>query len=142
MTVTARLGRRDPVAARSVGVRWLVVLATLVGLVGMHQLAGGVVPSSHHHAASAAVSATAAHDHCPPHPGSDDCPDDVHRHPGQMCQPGPGGSTPTGVPALTPVPAVNALETVVLSSRTAATDAAEGSGCGPPSLAELSLLRI
>jgi len=139
--VAAARTHRDTLAARSTAARWLILLATLVGLVAMHQLADtGHEPPHHQHAGSAGMAAAASQDPCP-HAGTGDCPTDTHGHPGQVCQPGPGGTTPTGVPALAPVPGF-AAAAPALSPRTPTVEAAGGSGCGPPSLTQLSLLRV
>jgi len=152
MPVCAAIVRRDPVAVRSVVGRWLILVTVVVGLVAMHQLVGAGIHAPHDHAAPAAMSAAshsgatmavvpaAAVEHCPQPGGS--CPGPGHGHPGQVCQPGPGSQAPTGVPALLPVLAVPAAAPAALSPHTAAADAAAGSGCGPPALTELSLLRI
>jgi hypothetical protein len=119
--------------------RWALVLATLVGLVVMHQLAGGPHPVDHPHAAGAAT-VLAAHPPCPP--GQGQCPDDPHGHPGQVCQPGtPSASTGTAAPAQPSVRAVPATPVAPVSPRTAAGEAGHGSGCGPPSLTLLSISR-
>jgi len=115
----------------------LVLVAAAVGLVAMHQLA---VPPARHAAVPPAHAVVAAPEHCP-HPDGGHCPDRAHGHPGQVCQPHPGSNGPDGVPALVPAPVVP-VEPPLLSARTAASEAGDGSGCGPPGLADLSLLRI
>ncbi|MFD0743437.1 DUF6153 family protein [Phytohabitans flavus] len=117
------------------------MLGAVVGVVAMHQLAG--VPTGHSHkhgAAPSALAVVAAADHCP-HPPGADCPDRWHGHPGQVCQPHQGGNGPDGVPALSPLP-TTPTEPPLLTAHTAAREAGNGTGCGPPGLAELSLRRI
>lgn len=116
----------------------LVLVAVAVGLVAMHQLTG--TPAAHTRPAPPAHAVLAAPGHCP-HAEGDDCPDPAHSHPGQVCQPHQGSNGPDGIPALV-VASVAPVEPPLLSARTAASEAGDGSGCGPPGLAELSLLRI
>ncbi len=128
--------------------RLVLVLAILLGVLGMHALASpasvlGHPAGSDHgaagswHTASWPVGAQhAGH-------GSFDtcavpCPDDA-RHPGAVCEAAAVASAPT-LPPLAPtgtaVPSRQSRLTV-----TAAEDAAHGSGCGPPSLTALSISR-
>jgi hypothetical protein len=110
--------------------RVLVVLATLIGLVFMHQL-GGPPPHGHHDHAAHRTAVT----HC-------DCPDVPHGHPGQVCQAKPPHSS-TGVPApATALPPSPATPDRPLTLSTADGDAAGGSGCGPPARALLSVWLI
>ncbi|MGN9911326.1 DUF6153 family protein [Phytohabitans sp. LJ34] len=118
--------------------RRVVLVAVAAGLVAMHQLAGG--PAAHTRPAPAAHAALVAPGHCP-HAEGDDCPDPSHSHPGQVCQPHQGSNGPDGIPALAVAPAPP-VEPPLLSARTAASEAGDGSGRGPPGLAELSLLRV
>ncbi|MEN3615214.1 DUF6153 family protein [Plantactinospora sp. ZYX-F-223] len=151
-----QLGR--VLAAGLSSVRLLALLGALVGVIVMHQLAGTVAPGGHHHHDSggpgpdvAVAQAMTPGDvgqavvdrgaqACPPeHP----CPTTPHGHPGQVCQftsQGHGLAAPA--PALTPAPSVFQSITPALSPLTAANDAADGSGCGPPSLTALSIWRI
>ncbi|MGW0431520.1 DUF6153 family protein [Micromonospora sp. NPDC003197] len=162
MTVT----RRDP-SRRTSGsavrwwMRWALLVATLAGLVVMHQLAGGPDAEATAHAGAMAV-AEAGDGHCST-PG-DGCPDDEHPggsgnvsrdhqrehdrndprhgHAGQVCQFIPPTGGPVPVPALVVTPGAVATAPPVISPRTAAAQAANGSGCGPPSLPQLSVFRI
>ena len=128
----------DVRARRRASARWmrLVILAvTLVGLVFMHQLAGP--PAAHHHADDSATAPAAV-----PCEHPDDCPDDPHGHPGQVCQAKPPSSTtliPAPPLALTPRPAPSPS---TVTPSTADHYAAGGSGCGPPGRAHLSIWRI
>lgn len=116
---------------------------TVAGLVAMHQLTGLGEPGGHRHAgADAHASAVVALSEPCPDVGVH-CPDDSHSHPSQVCQPSPPNQhssvTPPMLPlAVTPV----GVATPPVLPRTAADDAADGSGCGPPVLAQLSVLRI
>jgi hypothetical protein len=133
------LGRDRLLPAAALAGR-LILLAAAVGVVAMHQLGGAPGRHSHDHGSAPARHAVlAAPDHCP-QPAGADCPR-VHGHPGQVCQPHQGGNGPDGVPALAPTPATP-VEPPLLSARTAAHEAGDGTGCGPPRLAELSLRRI
>jgi len=139
-TTIAFLVSRGAAAARRSGPRLLLVAATLLGLVVMHQLAGATQVGSHHqHAAGHPIVAQEPHD-CPS-PG-DHCPQNPHGHSGQVCQPAPPTSPVAAPPAMLGLPVAPPAARPLLSARTAAVDAADGSGCGPPSLAQLSLLRI
>lgn len=125
-------------AAAAALVGRLVVLAAVVGVVAMHQLAG--TPAYHSHDHGGGIAVLAAPDHCP-HPAGADCPYRMHGHPGQVCQPHQGGNGPDGVPAMAPLP-TTPVAPPLLTARTAAREAGDGTGCGPPRLAELSLRRI
>jgi hypothetical protein len=132
--------RRGQLVAAAALVGRLVMLGAAVGVIAMHQLAGLPGGHTHEHGGPAAHAVLAAPDHCP-HPAGSRCPDRVHGHPGQVCQPHQGGGGPDGVPALAPLPTAP-IEPPRLTARTAAREAGEGTGCGPPHLAELSLRRI
>ncbi|GAA0815636.1 DUF6153 family protein [Spirilliplanes yamanashiensis] len=120
----------------------LLLSATLVGLVTMHQFAGAVGSSAHHAAAADVAVAASQHQATEPvcdHPG--DCPDDTHGHPGQVCQAKPGTAAavpPPPLVALPPIPAAASAN----SPATADRDARGGSGCGPPGRAALAVWRI
>jgi hypothetical protein len=118
--------------------RWLraaVVLATLAGLVFMHQVGGPPPgPAAHHHGGHGAHQRTVL---VPCH-----CPDLPHGHPGQACQAKPpNGSTAVPAPPAG-LPAAPARPDRPLTPSTADDDAAGGSGCGPPARAELAIWRI
>jgi hypothetical protein len=130
----------------------MVLLAVLTGLVFMHQLAGGADPGGHAHSAHGelagntpvdevhAVVATDPGRHCPP--GDGDCPV-PHGHPGQMCQlTKPVQQALTAPPPQDATPDTAVSSPLALSPHTAAHDAAGGTGCGPPTLTELSVWRI
>ncbi|MEO3743018.1 DUF6153 family protein [Plantactinospora sp. B5E13] len=139
-------------------IRVVAVLVGLVGLIFMHQLVGTPIMDGHHPSPAAgaemndaglqvagldpASAVLAGPDtHCPP--GDSHCPGLPHGHPGQVCRatmPGHGPVAPA--PALLPVPGALPLPVAVLSPQTAANEAADGSGCGPPSLFELSVWRV
>ncbi|GIG95483.1 hypothetical protein Pma05_20560 [Plantactinospora mayteni] len=155
MTAAIRVQLRRSLAV----IRVVAVLAGLVGLIFMHQLVGTPIADGHH-SSPVAVEETegsghqnlagldppsavlaGSDTHCPP----DDphCPGLPHGHPGQVCQVtapshGPAASVPAFLPVPGPLPALVAVS----SPQTAANEAAEGSGCGPPSLAGLSIWRI
>jgi hypothetical protein len=130
-----------PLVAAAVLARRLILLGAVLGVVAMHQLAGLPSGDAHEHGPPPAHAVlVAASGHCP-HPAGSDCPDRVHGHPGQVCQPHQGTGVPDGVPVLAPQP-VTPTEPRLLSARTAAREAGDGTGCGPPHLAELSLRRI
>ena len=140
-TTIAFLVSRGAAAVRGSGPRLLLVAATVLGLVVMHQLAGATHLGGHRpHGEGHPVVAQEPHHGCPS--VGDHCPDSPHGHSGQVCQPAPPNSAVAAPPVplglLVAAPAAQPL----LSARTAAVDAAGGSGCGPPSLAQLSLLRI
>lgn len=141
MPATAVRRRPVPVFAGSWW-RLAVWTLTVAGLVAMHQLTGLGDTGAHRHAAADAhAGAQAAPEPCPD--AGVHCPDDSHPHPSQVCQPSPpsqhSGATPPALPlAVTPV----AVAATAVLPRTAADDAAGGSGCGPPVLAQLSVLRI
>lgn len=133
--------RRGLLAATAAFVGRLVLLSAVLGLVAMHQLAGLPAGHSHDHDAAPRIHAVlAATDHCP-HPDGAQCPDRFHGHPGQVCQPHQSGNGPDGIPALAPLPQ-EPSEPALLTARTAAREAGNGTGCGPPRLSELSLRRI
>jgi hypothetical protein len=139
----ATAARRPPAPAFA-GSWWRLAVWTLTvaGLIAMHQLAGLGEPAGHHHAADAhAAAVTAMPEPCPD--VGMHCPDDSHSHPHQVCQPSPPSQHSSATPPLLPlaVAPVAVAATPVLP-RTAADDAADGSGCGPPVLAQLSILRI
>jgi hypothetical protein len=113
----------------------LLVAAVAVGLVAMHQLTG--MPTHDAHSATPPP----AHAVLSTHPDGEHCPEQGHCHPGQVCQPHQGSNGPDGIPALVPAPTVP-VEPPLLTARTAASEAGEGTGCGPPGLADLALLRI
>lgn len=127
---------RDAMARR--WARLGLLLATLVGLVVMHQLAGAPEFGGRDHR-PAGVAAKSSSGHCLQQDG--DCPPDRHGHQGRICQ----ASPPSGIGAAPPVLAVMSevppAAAVVISPRTGAPDAANGSGCGPPSLTQLSISR-
>ncbi|GAB3144048.1 hypothetical protein GCM10027290_21570 [Micromonospora sonneratiae] len=155
MTVTRHgLARR---VCGSVGwrlTRWGVLLATLVGLVVMHQLAGAPDLGSAAHATVQQEAAghgpmtavpPAGDGHCGRPDG--ECPDgngddNRHGHAGQVCQFTAPASSTGPVLLLTAVPGVPPTVQSAVSPRTAMQQAAGGSGCGPPTLSELSVFRI
>jgi hypothetical protein len=114
----------------------LLLAVTLVGLVAMHQLAGSLGHPDHHPGAGAYMAADA------PVCQGDDCPDGPHGHSGQVCQAPPTPSTAASTPAVSAghdiVPDSHAGVTPVTADRAAA----DGSGCGPPVRAALSIWRI
>lgn len=128
------------------GTRPVLVLAILLGVLGMHALASpasvhGHSAGSHHGAAGSwlvgpPVDVHAGHGY--PDPCALPCPDDTG-HPGAVCEAAGVASAPI-LPLLAPtgtaVPSRQSRLTV-----TAAEDAAHGSGCGPPSLTALSISR-
>jgi len=125
-----------------------MLLATLVGLVVMHQLAGGPDVGATSHAAKMAAT-TMVDEHCST--PDDGCSDDGRKpdrddprqgHAGQVCQFTPPAGGPVSVPALVVAPDGAATAPSAVSPRTATQQAAEGSGCGPPSLSQLSVFRI
>jgi len=131
--------RRGSLVAAAVLVRRLILLAAAVGVVAMHQLAGPPGGHTHEHGALAHA-VLEAPEHCP-HPAGSDCPDRLHGHPGQVCQPLQGTEGPDGVPVMAAQP-TTPTEPPLLTARTAAREAGDGTGCGPPHLTELSLRRI
>lgn len=131
---------RDALVTVAASVGRLILLAAVVGVVAMHHLAGMPASDHHHDIAPPAHAVLAAPDHCP-HPPGDHCPDRLHGHPGQVCQPHQGGNGPDGIPALMPLSSTP-TESRLLTARTVAREAGDGTGCGPPRLAELSLRRI
>jgi hypothetical protein len=139
-TTIAFLVSRGTAAARRSGPRLLLVAATLLGLVVMHQLAGATQLGDHQsHGEGHSIVAQEPHD-CPS--VGDHCPASPHGHSGQVCQPAPPNSPTAAPPVTLGLPVAAPAGPPLLSARTAAVDAAGGSGCGPPSLAQLSLLRI
>jgi hypothetical protein len=115
--------------------RAAVVLATLLGLVFMHQVGGPPPDPAHHPGGHGAQHRTAL---VPCH-----CPDLPHAHPGQACQAKPPNDTTAVVPAPPAgLPAAPARPGGSLTPSTADDDAAGGSGCGPPARAELAIWRI
>lgn len=130
------------------GSRLVLVVAILLGVLGMHALAfpasvHGHPVGSHHgvagfwHTGSGPVGAEHA-GHGSSVPCAVPCPDDTG-HRGAVCEAAAVASAPT-LPPLAPtgtaVPSRQSRLTV-----TAAEDAAHGSGCGPPSLTALSISR-
>lgn len=138
-TTIAFLVSRGTAAARRSGLRLLLVAATLLGLVVMHQLAGATQLGHRSHGEGHSIVAQAPHD-CPS--VGDHCPASPHGHSGQVCQPAPPNSPAAAPPVMLGLPVAAPAGPPLLSARTAAVDAAGGSGCGPPSLTQLSLLRI
>ncbi|MEV4754770.1 DUF6153 family protein [Micromonospora sp. NPDC049559] len=139
---TSRPPHRNRGGARRRWSRWVLLLATLFGLVVMHQLAGAPNVHAHHGAAPVApvARAHASADGAGCARGDGGCPEHRHGHPGQVCQ----GLVPhTATPLAPPLPATPriAAPAVLLGPDTAAYDAADGSGCGPPSLTQLSISR-
>ncbi|MFF0461365.1 DUF6153 family protein [Streptomyces mexicanus] len=137
--------------------RWtLLVLAVLAGLLGMHALSPGGMPSvgqhgamapmSGHHGAAQPEAARAVHHAAPVHRAGDICrhlsdPDPggpAMRHAGGTCT-AAGTSTGYVPPALLPAPAGPARP--AQPARTAPAARAVD-GRAPPDLAELQLLRI
>jgi len=125
------------------GTRLVLVLAVLLGVLGMHALAPPASahqhPAGSHHGVWLISPPVAAHaGHGSPEPCAVPCPDDTG-HPGAVCEAAAVASAPT-LPPLAPtgmaVPFRQSRLTV-----TAAEDAAHGSGCGPPSLTALSISR-
>jgi len=112
----------------------LTVFTLIVGVLWMHGASAGHhgMPTGPEHMAAAA---------CPHLPGSP-CPDEPAHHDGTACQ------VTVAAPAAIPAPATAIFYLAVPrgESRRAAVitavDAAGGSGCGPPSLTALSILRI
>ncbi|MFY1670157.1 hypothetical protein ACN27G_09385 [Plantactinospora sp. WMMB334] len=154
MTAVGRVQCRRSLAV----IRMVAMLVGLVGLIFMHQLVGAPVADGHH-LSPAAVEEMAGSElqatgpegasallagpdpHCPP--GDLHCPEAPHGHPGQVCPVTASSQLPAApAPALLPVPGPVPALAVVLSPRTAAHEAAGGSGCGPPTLSELSLWRV
>ncbi|WFE27002.1 DUF6153 family protein [Solwaraspora sp. WMMD791] len=150
-----RVRQRGPVSTLA-WLRPLAVLAVLTGLVFMHQLVGGSTTSGHDHADHPSAPngyAAAADEHVGPEPNAgrvshcpledDGCPAPAPGHPDHTCQltaPGPPAVVtppPRAAAPGEPTPAVP-----LASPWTAAHDAARGTGCGPPTLAELSIWRI
>jgi hypothetical protein len=152
----ARLFRRAGSTAQ-----WVLAVAVLVGLFTMHTMGSLALaaPASGHSAAasyedgpeSAGLHASAhahpgTHATCPvsaehgQHEGP--CPDG-HGHPGQVCLSGaPQAAVAVGVPIMNlDITGMPAATGSLVSEATAAAEAAHGTGCGPPSLAELSILR-
>ncbi len=149
---TARIhSRYRPRAPRGLGIGGLsVVLLALSAVIAMH----GIDPVA---AARATGSVTAHHiavdnsttEHSHPDtnaecqhsdPAHEQCPGDQHRHHGQVCQSGAlnqGFTLPALTAAFEGLPADQSLPLIA----TAAEGAAWGSGCGPPSLLELSISR-
>lgn len=139
-TTIAFLVSRGAAAARRSGLRLLLVAATLLGLVVMHQLAGATQAGGHRpHGGGQQIVVQEPHG-CPS--VGDHCPDSPHGHSGQVCQPTPPNSPVAAPPVALGLPVAAPAAKPLLSARTAAVEAAGGSGCGPPSLAQLSLLRV
>ncbi len=111
----------DPVAA-----------ARATGSIAAHHAVGGrpAIEHSHHNTDSKCHHSDSTHEHCP---------HDSHQRHGQVCQSGALTSA-VALPALTSTFNGPAREPR-LSVTTAADDAGLGSGCGPPSLIELSISR-
>lgn len=106
----------------------------------MHHLAATSHATGMGHPTQQVVAVEAAADEC--HDSGDDCPNERHGHPGQVCQ---VGSPNTGSPVVAAA-GVGLLDPVTpyrrpVSPMTAAADAPGGSGCGPPSLTKLSISR-
>ncbi|WP_238018186.1 DUF6153 family protein [Dactylosporangium sp. AC04546] len=123
------------------GARALCLVLLVVAVAWMHTVAAaGVLAPRAHHGAGAA--------HCPSapceDPGGDEGGDQGagghgQGHAGSMCQaPFPGGTAWS--PVLTALPFQAAPPGPSLPT-TVAVDAAGGTGCGPPSLTMLSILR-
>ena len=116
-----------------------LAIAVIAGLVWMHALGGGhdgTASHGGHDAAATADHRCAGHDRAP-------CPADPDRDHDPTCQTGAvggpftlAGPQPAGVPAAPARPLPTAP-----SPATAAVEAGTGSGCGPPSLAKLSISR-
>lgn len=106
------------------------MLAAIIGLVAMHQLAGGVNAGGDRHTSAFAHSTSQG-----------DRPDAPHGSPGQVCQltaPAAGPNV-AAAPELFSVPGeLPPTAGPPVSPQTAAPEAADGTGCGPPSLTELS----
>ncbi|GAA2574803.1 hypothetical protein GCM10010399_00130 [Dactylosporangium fulvum] len=153
MVVMARFATRH---AGGHAARWFAVIAVLLALaVGWMHTAAVAPPHPGPHAqphrdvTSVAVSertgawivaATRDGEHCGAATGhaGGDCPGGDHAR--SMCQAPPPGGPVLGSPPPQPSGAVPADVTAALPATTAA-EAAGGSGCGPPSLAMLSVLR-
>lgn len=138
---------------------WVLTVAILTGLLSMHAVSTLVpaetfavavaLPAANHieHDALAAEGAAAArHIGCLTHHDRDHhdgpCPEH-HGHPGPVCQSGAvQAGAAAGVPSLSvDVIATAAESRIRVSPATTAAQAAAGSGCGPPSLTELSISR-
>lgn len=150
-----------PQCTPSIAARWVLAVAVLGGLFIMHTV-GSLklpVPAGPVHAMAAAVhgdhhapndEVAGLHPHSPiysdcPANGDtdhDSCPGG-HDHPGQVCQStSPQGSlAAVAPPTSVDITAARAAVVSTVSPVTTAAHAARGSGCGPPSLAELSILR-
>ena len=125
-----------------------LVVAIILGVLGMHALAPSAPLESHgvsgHEAASghvAVVTGPSDHPDCEraSHPDQMPCPDDTDGHPGPMCQAGA-----VAFALMLPVPFGAGMPVVAMTPRLTATvveDAAHGTGCGPPSLTKLSISR-
>ncbi|MBB4959848.1 DUF6153 family protein [Micromonospora polyrhachis] len=158
MTVTSRdPARHSGGSAVRRWMHWGLLLATLVGLVVMHQLAGARDPGSTSHAVSMTAAAEIAEGHCSApdggcqdggrevnqdHHREHDRDDPRHGHAGQVCQFTPPAGGPVSTPVLVVTPGGVASTPMSISPRTAIGEAANGSGCGPPSLFQLSIFRI
>ncbi len=150
---TARIGSRYRSAPQGLSLRalglGLLTLAAVIAMHGIDPIAAARATGStieHHVAEEHATAATAEHSHDTTaqchhgDPTHQQCPSDRHRHHGQMCQ---SGSLNQGF-VLPAVPA--AFEGLHVDQSpplvaTAAEDAADGSGCGPPSLLKLAISR-
>ncbi|GGM42586.1 DUF6153 family protein [Dactylosporangium sucinum] len=130
---------------RALPVRTLAAVLLAVAVAWMHTVAvaGIPAPGGHHAAGVVAMTPPAEGTTSTPHvPSGDDGAGGHGRgHAGSMCQaPGLGGAGWS--PALLALP-FHVAPTGPLPSlpTTVAVDAARGTGCGPPSLAMLSILR-
>ncbi|WP_130345903.1 DUF6153 family protein [Herbihabitans rhizosphaerae] len=116
------------------GALGLLIGAVIAGIIGMHGLSPGLpaLPAPAHHGSAPSVTHSGECD-------SGDC-GGHSTHLGPECQSGALNHT-------APVVLDLALDSAVCAPRhvrpaTAAVDAARGSGRGPPSLSQLSILRI
>ncbi|WP_139191051.1 DUF6153 family protein [Actinokineospora iranica] len=106
--------------------RLVLLLAVLVGLLGMHALSGPQVSGLH--VSSAAQQTHPADDHAPVE----------HGHVGPVCE---SGALPVHPDAVLDLPVVSAPPPEGLLGRVAWAGVA-GSGCGPPARADLQVWRI
>ncbi|HEX6074813.1 MAG TPA: DUF6153 family protein [Micromonosporaceae bacterium] len=134
----ANAARRGP---RGCG-RLALIVAILLGVLGMHAITSPVAVHSGGFGHGPAVAGQADHPGCErsAHPGEVPCPDDGTGHPGAVCQAGAvtfASALPAPSDPGTPVTPVSSSPLTA----TASEDAAHGTGCGPPSLTGLSISR-
>jgi hypothetical protein len=157
IAVASRQRCRYPAASRPGGVRrWILIVAVLAGLAAMHALGMHTLISTSTSSRASAAGALAAGDSrspldpvAMPDPAGDPCPDGGHDgpcpghgHDGQVCQSGALSSAGTAVPQLVSWPgSAPAGQPPAALPVTAWAHAGAGSGCGPPSLTQLSISR-